>query len=235
MRRLAVFRSWIGVITAVIVVGAAAWLVIEYVAAVRVAPGEKALVESLKERARTDATIHKTLLQPEYDRQRLALQRRARAYKVGGILLLGSVAFFLVWIKWLKPRRGEWAGVPATVARLIDALVEDPEERLAALKKLPKRKLKKGTLAARPKVADKSLVQYRILAACSGCTVCVQVCPVNAIEARPYHTHEIVDSLCTRCGVCVPACPEQAIEVVSRGVMQANPGGHAAAAGNHPR
>ena len=219
MKPLAVFRSWIGVITAVIVVGAGTWLVVEYVHAVRVAPGEKALVESLKERARTDATIHQTLLQPEYDRQRLDLQRRARVYKVGGILLLASVAFFLAWIKWLKPRRGEWAGVPATVARLIDALVEDPEERLAALKMLPKRKVKKGTLAARPKVADKSLVQYRILDACSGCTVCVQVCPVNAIEARPYQKHEIIDRQCNRCGLCLPACPEQAIEVVSRGVM----------------
>ncbi len=219
MKALAVFRSWIGVITALIVFGAATWLVVEYVDAVRVAPRDKALVESLKERARTDATIHKTLLQPEYDRQRLALQRRAREYRAGGILLLASVTLFLIWIKGLKPRHGEWAGVPATVARLIDAVVEDPQERLAALKTLPKRKLKKGTLAARPKVADKSLVQYRILDACSGCTVCVQVCPVNAIEARPYHKHEIVDSRCNRCGVCLPACPEQAIEVVGRGVM----------------
>ncbi len=219
MTPLAVFRSWIGVITAVSVIGAAAWLVGEYVHAVRVAPGEKALVESLKERARTDATIHQTLLQPEYDRQRLAFQRRARVYKVGGILLLASVAFFLGWIKWLKPRRGEWAGVPGTVAGLIDALVEDPEQRLAALKMLPKRKLKKGTIAARLKVPDKSLVEYRILDACSGCTVCVQVCPVNAIEARPYQKHEIIDHQCNRCGLCLPACPEQAIEVVSRGVM----------------
>ncbi len=185
----------------------------------RVTPGEKALVESLKERARTDATIHKTLLQPEYDRQRLAFQRRGREYRVVGILLLASAAFFLIWIKWLKPRPGEWAGVPPAAARMIDALVENPEERLAALKMLPKRKVKKETLAARPKVADKSLVQFRILDACSGCTVCVQVCPVNAIEARPYQKHEIVDSRCNRCGVCLPACPEQAIEVVNRGVM----------------
>ncbi len=219
MKALAVLRSWIGVIAAVIVVVAAAWLVVEYVSAVRADPADKALVESLKERARTDATIHKTLLQPEYDRQRLALQHRAREYKVGGIVLLASAAFFLAWITWLKPGRGEWAGVPAAVARLIDALVEDPEERLGGLTKLPKRKVKKDVLAARPKVADKSLVQYRILDACSGCTVCVQVCPVNAIEARPYQKHEIVDSRCNRCGVCLPACPEQAIEVVNRGVM----------------
>ena len=119
----------------------------------------------------------------------------------------------------MKPRRGEWAGVPATIAGLIDALVEDPGERLAALKTLPKRKLKKDVIAARPKVADKSLVQFRILDACSGCTVCVQVCPVNAVEARPYEKHEIIDSRCNRCGLCLPACPEQAIEVVSRGVV----------------
>ena len=213
-RLLAIARSWAGVIAVVVVTGAAASLVAEYLNAVRVAPSDKALVESLKEGARTDATIHKTLLQPEYDRQRLALQRRVRAYRLGGVLLLVSAGFFLGWMKWLKPRPGEWVGVPPTVTRLLEALVEGREERLAALKRLPKRKVKKGALAgARPPAAERSLVHYRVLDSCSGCTVCAQVCPVNAIEARPYMKHEVIDGRCTRCGLCVPACPEQAIEV----------------------
>jgi ferredoxin len=213
-RMLAIARSWIGVIAAVVVIGAAAWLVVEYLHAVRVAPSEKALVESLKVRARADATIHKALLQPEFDRQRLVLQRRARSYRLGGVLLLVSVGFFLAWINWLKPRPGAWVGVPATIARPLEALVEGREERLAALKRLPKRKVKKGALAgARPAAAERSLVHYRVLDSCSGCTVCAQVCPVNAIEARPYAKHEVIDSRCTRCDLCLPACPEQAIEV----------------------
>jgi len=218
-RMLAIARSWVGVTAAAVVIACAAWLTVEYLHAARVAPSEKALVESLKDRARTDATVHKTLLQPEFDRQHRALQRRARAYRLGGILLLISVGTFLAWIKWLKPRPGGWVGVPAPVARLLEALVERRHERLAALTRLPKRKVKKGALAGRPAVADKSLVLYRVLDSCSGCTVCAQVCPVDAIEARPYVKHEVIDSRCTRCGLCVPACPEQAIEVVTRDVV----------------
>ena len=211
---LAGVRSWVGVIAAAVVIGSAAWLVVEYVHAVQVAPRDKALVESLKERARTDATVHAKLLQPEYDRQRVALQRRARAYRLGGVLLLVSVGSFLAWITWLKPRPGAWAGVPVTVARLLEALVESRERRLAALKRLPKRKVKKELLAAVRRPADKSLVRYVVLDSCSGCTVCVQVCPVNAIEARPYQKHEVIDGRCTRCGLCLPACPEHAIVVL---------------------
>ena len=214
---LTIVRSWFGVVAAAIVISSGAWLAAEYVHAVRVTSPEKALVESLKERARTDATVHKTLLQPEFDRQREALERRVTSYRRGGLLLLVSLGSFIAWLNWLRPRRGEWVGVPATVARLSEALVEDGAERLAALKALPKRKLKKGALAgARPKAADKSQVFYRVLESCSGCTVCAQVCPLNAIEARPYLKHEVIDGKCTRCGLCVPACPEQAIEVVQR-------------------
>ena len=218
-RTLAIVRSWVGVLAAAVMAICAAWLVAEYLHAVRVAPSEKALVESLKERARTDATIHATLLQPEYDRQRVALERRSRAYRVGGILLLVSAGCFLAWVTWLKPGPGQWTAVPAPLARPFDALVQDREERLAALKRLPKRKVKKGTLtAARSPARDRSLVVYRVLDSCSGCTVCAQVCPVNAIEPRPYLKHEVIDGRCTRCGLCVPACVEGAIEVVRREV-----------------
>jgi NADH-quinone oxidoreductase subunit F len=65
-----------------------------------------------------------------------------------------------------------------------------------------------------PAAACRSLIHYSVLDSCSGCTLCAQVCPLGAIESRPYLRHEIVDSRCTRCGLCVPACPEQAIEVV---------------------
>ena len=136
----------------------------------------------------------------------------------GGLLLLVSLGCLIAWSNWLKPRPGEWVGVPAMVGRLSEALVENAAERLAALKALPKRKVKKGALAgARLSVADRLQLQYRVLDSCSGCTVCAQMCPLNAIEARPYLKHEIIDGKCTRCGLCVPACPEQAIEVVQRG------------------
>ncbi len=65
-----------------------------------------------------------------------------------------------------------------------------------------------------PAAACKPLIHYRILSNCTGCTLCAQACPVNAITARPYVRHEVVDDLCTRCGMCVTACPENAVEVV---------------------
>ena len=215
---LTIVRSWFGVVACAAVIGSAAFLTAEYVHAVRVASPEKALVESLKERARTDPTVHKTLLQPEFDRQREALERRLSAYRRSGLLLLVSMGGLIAWLNWLRPRPGEWVGVPARVGALTEALVENPEERLQALRSLPKRKVKKGALAgARLTVAERSQIFYRILDSCSGCTICARVCPLNAIEARPYLKHEIIDSKCTRCGLCVPACPEDSIEVVHQG------------------
>ena len=64
-----------------------------------------------------------------------------------------------------------------------------------------------------PAAACKSLIHYRVLDTCTGCTLCAQACPAGAIEARPYLLHEVADDLCTRCGMCVTACPEDAIEV----------------------
>jgi NADH-quinone oxidoreductase subunit F len=60
----------------------------------------------------------------------------------------------------------------------------------------------------------KALIHYRVIESCTGCTLCAQVCPVQAITSRPYERHEVIDERCTRCGMCVTACPENAIVVV---------------------
>jgi NADH:ubiquinone oxidoreductase subunit F (NADH-binding)/NADH:ubiquinone oxidoreductase subunit E/NAD-dependent dihydropyrimidine dehydrogenase PreA subunit len=64
-----------------------------------------------------------------------------------------------------------------------------------------------------PAAVCKSLIHYRVLENCTGCTLCAQACPAGAIAARPYLRHEVADDRCTRCGMCVTACPEDAIEV----------------------
>jgi len=63
-----------------------------------------------------------------------------------------------------------------------------------------------------------ALTDYRINdAACIGCTMCAQVCPVNAIAYRPHEPHSIDLDLCTRCNMCFEVCEDGAVEVISGG------------------
>jgi len=59
------------------------------------------------------------------------------------------------------------------------------------------------------------LIEYRVNDRCSGCTLCAQHCPAEAIAYTPYDRHRIDSDKCTRCDICRLKCPEDAIEVVS--------------------
>jgi NADH-quinone oxidoreductase subunit F len=59
-----------------------------------------------------------------------------------------------------------------------------------------------------------ALIKYRILDNCTGCTICAQRCPVDAIPMTPYRKHVIDLDLCTRCDSCREACPEAAVEAI---------------------
>jgi NADH:ubiquinone oxidoreductase subunit F (NADH-binding)/NADH:ubiquinone oxidoreductase subunit E/Pyruvate/2-oxoacid:ferredoxin oxidoreductase delta subunit len=63
----------------------------------------------------------------------------------------------------------------------------------------------------------KPLIQYVVQDNCTGCTICSQHCPVNAIPLTPYRRHRINTDLCTRCDVCRVDCPENAIAIMSGG------------------
>jgi hypothetical protein len=133
-RLTAAVRSWGGLAAAAIAVCSAAWLAAEYVHAVRIAPAEKALVESLKERARTDGTVHQKLLQPEFDRQRESLARRHAVYNRVGLLLVVSLGGWVAWVRWFRPKPGQWVGVPARLQQLLEGNVDHPPGRPVPLK-----------------------------------------------------------------------------------------------------
>jgi NADH:ubiquinone oxidoreductase subunit F (NADH-binding) len=58
----------------------------------------------------------------------------------------------------------------------------------------------------------KGLFQYVIVAdKCNGCTLCVKVCPTNAIDGKLKELHTLDANLCTQCHSCVEVCAKQAI------------------------
>jgi NADH-quinone oxidoreductase subunit F len=58
----------------------------------------------------------------------------------------------------------------------------------------------------------KGLFQYVIDAdKCNGCTLCVRVCPANAIQGTLKELHTLDVSLCTQCHSCVEVCAKHAI------------------------
>jgi Na+-translocating ferredoxin:NAD+ oxidoreductase subunit B len=54
-------------------------------------------------------------------------------------------------------------------------------------------------------------------ATCIGCTLCIQVCPTDAIVGAAKQMHTIVASRCTGCELCLPPCPVDCIAMLPAG------------------
>jgi len=121
----AVVRTWGGILASLVLSVSIIFLLATYVRAQRILPDEKAYVESLKEKSKTDAEIQK-VLQPELDRQHKAAAARRMVYSRGGWLLLISAAALIMWLSWLRPRKGEGAGVPQNILRFLE---KPPDQR----------------------------------------------------------------------------------------------------------
>jgi Fe-S-cluster-containing hydrogenase component 2 len=53
--------------------------------------------------------------------------------------------------------------------------------------------------------------------ACNGCTLCEEICPVNAIDGEPGKQHVIDPDACNGCGVCMDRCAFGAITMPGTG------------------
>lgn len=51
-------------------------------------------------------------------------------------------------------------------------------------------------------------------AACIGCTLCIQVCPVDAIVGAAKKMHTVIEQECTGCELCPDVCPVDCIALV---------------------
>jgi electron transport complex protein RnfB len=50
-------------------------------------------------------------------------------------------------------------------------------------------------------------------ARCIGCTICIQVCPVDAIVGAPRRMHAVLGAWCSGCELCVAPCPVDCIDM----------------------
>ena len=49
---------------------------------------------------------------------------------------------------------------------------------------------------------------------CIGCTLCIQICPVDAIVGATKTMTTIITDECTGCDLCPPVCPVDCISMV---------------------
>ena len=48
---------------------------------------------------------------------------------------------------------------------------------------------------------------------CIGCTLCIGVCPTDAIVGANKRMHTVIEPYCTGCELCIPACPVDCISL----------------------
>jgi polyferredoxin len=114
-----VARSWVGISALFIVLLSSGLLVTTYIVTWHRIPKEAVLIESLKEKSQNDSDIQK-VLQPELDRQHKAAVVRRNIYNYGGSALLIFAAVFVAWFRWLRPKQGTGAGVPAVLLKYLE-------------------------------------------------------------------------------------------------------------------
>lgn len=58
---------------------------------------------------------------------------------------------------------------------------------------------------------------------CIGCTLCLKVCPTDAILGGNKRMHTVIANHCTGCELCIPVCPVDCIQMDPVGEAEAQP------------
>jgi NADH:ubiquinone oxidoreductase subunit F (NADH-binding)/(2Fe-2S) ferredoxin/Pyruvate/2-oxoacid:ferredoxin oxidoreductase delta subunit len=67
----------------------------------------------------------------------------------------------------------------------------------------------------------KELVSHTIDETCTGCHICADPCPTNAIVGKTKELHYIIQDKCIQCGACYQVCRFNSIKRVKRGAGEA--------------
>ena len=49
---------------------------------------------------------------------------------------------------------------------------------------------------------------------CIGCTICIKVCPVDAIVGARHMIHKVLEDQCNGCELCIDECPENCMSMI---------------------
>ncbi len=94
----------------------------------------------------------------------------------------------------------------------IDRCAPGGDATVTALARL----LGKPVTTVDPAYGDPGPPQVAVIdeAACIGCALCIDACPVDAIIGAHRFTHTVIRSECTGCELCLPPCPVDCIALV---------------------
>jgi len=77
----------------------------------------------------------------------------------------------------------------------------------------------KNILNGQGQIEKNDIKEYKIasidLDECIGCTICIKVCPVDAIIGARHQKHFIIDNICNGCELCIKQCPVNCMEMIT--------------------
>jgi len=65
-----------------------------------------------------------------------------------------------------------------------------------------------------PKQVKRHYIADIVREECIGCTICIKVCPVDAIVGARHMIHEVLENQCNGCELCIEQCPVNCMTMI---------------------